>query len=97
LNRLIHFAHHHHNLIEKPLIRPVATGSGHPDPAAVAADGERDSDLVFLEVFNSAYFSDVSLSDWLTHTPPAMVAAHLNVDEATIASWPKNKPEVMPI
>jgi oxalate decarboxylase/phosphoglucose isomerase-like protein (cupin superfamily) len=36
-----------------------------------------DSDLVFLEVFNSAYFADVSLSDWLTHTPPAMVAAQL--------------------
>jgi oxalate decarboxylase len=56
-----------------------------------------DSDLVFLEVFNSAYFADVSLSDWLTHTPPAMVAAHLNVDAATIASWPTDKPEVMPI
>jgi oxalate decarboxylase len=56
-----------------------------------------DSDLVFLEVFNSAYFADVSLSDWLTHTPPAMVAAHLNVDEATIASWPRDKPEIMPV
>ncbi len=56
-----------------------------------------DTDLQFLEVFNSAYFADVSLSDWLTHTPPAMVSAHLNVDAATIASWPSGKPEVVPV
>jgi oxalate decarboxylase len=55
-----------------------------------------DTDLQFLEVFRSAYYADVSLSDWLTHTPPALVAQHLNVDEATIAKFPNNKPEVMP-
>jgi oxalate decarboxylase len=26
-----------------------------------------------------------------------MVAQHLNVSEATIAKFPKNKPEVMPV
>jgi oxalate decarboxylase len=36
------------------------------------------------------------LSDWISRTPPAMVAQHLNVSEATIAKFPKNKPEVMP-
>ncbi|HEY7301357.1 MAG TPA: oxalate decarboxylase family bicupin [Xanthobacteraceae bacterium] len=55
-----------------------------------------DSDLVFLEVFRSPYFADVSLSDWLTHTPPELVAQHLNVDAATIAKFPNNKPEIMP-
>ncbi|MGB6174856.1 MAG: cupin domain-containing protein [Methylocella sp.] len=55
-----------------------------------------DTDLQFLEVFRSAYYADVSLSDWVTHTPPALVAQHLNVDEATIAKFPNNKPEVMP-
>jgi len=55
------------------------------------------SDLRFLEVFKSDHFADVSLSDWMTHTPPAMVAAHLNVDAATLAAWPKDKPEVMPL
>jgi len=55
-----------------------------------------DSDLQFLEIFRSAYFADVSLSDWLTHTPPAMVAAHLNVPVETIKGWPNNKPEIMP-
>jgi oxalate decarboxylase len=55
-----------------------------------------DTDLVFLEVFRSPYFADVSLSDWLTHTPPELVAQHLNVDAATIAKFPNNKPEIMP-
>jgi oxalate decarboxylase len=55
-----------------------------------------DTDLQFLEVFRAPYFADVSLSDWVTHTPAAMVAQHLNVTEQTIAKFPKNKPEVMP-
>jgi oxalate decarboxylase len=55
-----------------------------------------DTDLQFLEVLRSAYFADVSLSDWLTHTPPALVAQHLNVNEETIAKFPNNRPEIMP-
>ena len=55
-----------------------------------------DTDLQVLEVFRSPYFADVSLSDWISRTPPAMVAQHLNVSEATIASFPRNKPEIMP-
>jgi oxalate decarboxylase len=55
-----------------------------------------DTDLVFLEVFRSSYFADVSLSDWLARTPPALVAQHLNVDVATIAKFPNDKPEIMP-
>jgi oxalate decarboxylase len=55
-----------------------------------------DTDLQFVEVFKSSYFADVFLSDWLTHTPPAMVAQHLNVDETTIAKFPNNKPLAMP-
>ena len=54
------------------------------------------SDLQFLEVFNSAYFSDVSLSDWLAHTPPLMVAQHLNIDPQVVSRFPDNKPEIMP-
>jgi oxalate decarboxylase len=55
-----------------------------------------DTDLQFLEVFRSDHFADVSLSDWIARTPPALVAQHLNVSEAAIAKFPRNKPEVMP-
>jgi oxalate decarboxylase len=56
-----------------------------------------NTDLIYLEVFNSSYFSDVSLSDWLTHSPPAIVAQHFNVDPAVIARFPRNKPMVVPV
>jgi oxalate decarboxylase len=56
-----------------------------------------NTELQFLEVFKSPLFQDVSLSDWLTHTPPAMVAQTFNVDPAVIAKWPKDKPENLPI
>jgi oxalate decarboxylase len=56
-----------------------------------------DSDLQVLEVFRAPHFADVSLSDWITHTPAAMVAQHLNVSEQTIATFPRNKPEIVPI
>jgi oxalate decarboxylase len=56
-----------------------------------------NTDLVFLEVFRSDHFEDVSLSDWLAHTPHALVAQHLNVDPAVVARFPNNKPEIMPL
>jgi oxalate decarboxylase len=55
-----------------------------------------DTDLQFIGVFRAPRYEEVSLSDWLTHTPPALVAQHLNIDEATIAKWPNNGPGVMP-
>jgi oxalate decarboxylase len=54
------------------------------------------TDLTFLEIFRSDRFEDVSLSDWLAHTPRALVAQHLNMDPAVIARFPINKPEIMP-
>jgi len=55
-----------------------------------------DTDLVFLEVFRSNRFEDVSPSDWLAHTPYALVGQHLNIDPAVVARFPANKPEIMP-
>jgi oxalate decarboxylase len=55
-----------------------------------------DTDLQFIGVFRAPRYQEISLSNWLTHTPPALVAQHLNVDEATIAKWPDNAPGVMP-
>jgi oxalate decarboxylase len=55
-----------------------------------------DIDLQYLEGFRSFYYADVSLSDWLTHSPPEMVAQTLNIDEATIAKFPNDRPLVMP-
>jgi oxalate decarboxylase len=56
-----------------------------------------DTDLQVLEVFRAPQFMDVSLSDWITHTPPALVAQHLNVSPETIAKFPGSRPEIVPL
>jgi oxalate decarboxylase len=56
-----------------------------------------DTDLVYLEVFRSDHFADVSLSNWITHTPPAMVAQTINVERSAIAQFPVGKPLVLPV
>jgi oxalate decarboxylase len=55
-----------------------------------------DTDLQFIGVFRAPRYEEFALSDWLTHTPPALVAQHLNVGETTIAKWPNDRPAVMP-
>jgi oxalate decarboxylase len=55
------------------------------------------TDLVYLEVFRAAHVADVSLSDWLTHTPRSLVAQHLNIEPTTVAQFPSNKPFVLPV
>jgi oxalate decarboxylase len=56
-----------------------------------------DNDLVFLEIFKADSYQDISLSDWLAHTPPALVAAHFNLSAQDIANFPANIPVVMPL
>src|SRR4029077_18374738 len=55
-----------------------------------------DTDLVFLEMFKSDRYQDLSLSEWLSHTPPELVMAHLNIDRATYDMIPKEEIVVVP-
>jgi oxalate decarboxylase len=54
------------------------------------------TDLKFLEMFKSNIYQDLSLSQWLTHTPPDLVIAHLGIDRATLDALPKDEVVVMP-
>lgn len=54
-------------------------------------------DLRFLAVFRTADYQEISLSDWLTHTPAALVAQHLNIDPAAIAKFPAGRPGMVPV
>ncbi|KAI1797166.1 oxalate decarboxylase [Ganoderma leucocontextum] len=47
--------------------------------------------LHFLEIFNTDRFQDISLNQWLALTPPDLVKAHLDLDDATIALLSKTK------
>jgi oxalate decarboxylase len=55
-----------------------------------------DTDLIFLEMFKSSFYQDISFSEWLAHTPPELVAAHLNIDQATLNAIPKEKLVIVP-
>jgi len=55
-----------------------------------------NTDLQFLEIFKTDRFAEVSLSRWLTHAPPSLVAQHLNIDPAVIARFPQGGPDVLP-
>ncbi len=55
-----------------------------------------DTDLVFLEIFKSSYYQDVSLANWLTHLPPQLVIDHLKISEATLCKFPHEETVVRP-
>jgi oxalate decarboxylase len=55
-----------------------------------------DTDLRFLEMFKSSFYQDLSLSSWLSHTPPELVTAHLGFDRATLDGIPREKTILMP-
>ena len=54
------------------------------------------TDLVYMEVFRADRFEEISLSDWLAHSPLEMVAETLNLDPSVIKQFPKNRPDIMP-
>jgi oxalate decarboxylase len=54
------------------------------------------TDLVYMEVFRADRFEEISLSDWLAHSPLEMVAETLNLDQSVIKQFPKNRPDIMP-
>jgi len=55
-----------------------------------------NTDLTFLEMFKASRFEDLSVAEWLTHTPPELVMEHLHVDRATLESMPKEALAIVP-
>ncbi|WP_026606141.1 cupin domain-containing protein [Methylocapsa acidiphila] len=53
--------------------------------------------LRFLEVFTSPEYSDISLASWMANVPHELVAAHLNIDVATLRQMAQTKTPVVPI
>ncbi|KAF9525390.1 oxalate decarboxylase [Crepidotus variabilis] len=47
--------------------------------------------LHFIEIFNTAQYQDISLSNWLALVPPALVQAHLGFSDEFISTLPKTK------
>jgi oxalate decarboxylase len=55
------------------------------------------TDLVFLEMFRTNRYMDLSLSAWIRNTPPELVMQHLGISEETLRAIPKHKPVIMPV
>jgi len=55
-----------------------------------------NTDLKFLEMFRAPQFQDLSVAEWLTHTPPELVMAHLNLDRATLDAMPREALAILP-
>jgi oxalate decarboxylase len=55
-----------------------------------------DTDVVYLEMFKSDRFVDVSLNQWLRRLPPETVTSHLNLDQQLIAKIPSEKELIIP-
>lgn len=58
-------------------------------PHYIKSTGSQD--LRYLEVFRSARFEDLSVSEWLSHMPVELVMAHLNIDRSVYQDIPKRK------
>jgi oxalate decarboxylase len=49
------------------------------------------SNLIFLEMFKSPDYQDISLAAWMAHTPHQLVDQHLKVGTSMLADIPKQK------
>jgi oxalate decarboxylase len=56
-----------------------------------------DSDLVFLEMFKSANYQDISLAEWMAHTPHQLMNQHLQVGTSMLTSIPKEEMVITPV
>ncbi|OCH85111.1 oxalate oxidase [Obba rivulosa] len=66
-----------------------------PAPYGHYIENTGNSTLRFLEIVNSSKFEDVSLTQWLALSPPALVKAHLQLSDDVINSLNKTKPFVV--
>jgi len=56
-----------------------------------------DEDLVFLEVFPTPEYEDISLAEWLAHTPSRLVDQHLGTGEDFLNKIQKKEIVVTPL
>ncbi len=54
------------------------------------------TNLIFLEMFRTDRYQDLSLSEWVRNTPPELVRQHLGISQETLDAIPKEKTEIVP-
>jgi oxalate decarboxylase len=56
-----------------------------------------NTDVVFLEMFKSPNYEDVSLAEWMAHTPHLLVDQHLGVGIQMLDNIPKEEAVIRPV
>ncbi len=56
-----------------------------------------DTDLVFLEMFKTDHYEDISLAEWMAHTPHQLVDQHLHVGRALLDAIPTDESVITPL
>ncbi len=55
-----------------------------------------DEDLVFVEVFPTPFYEDISLAEWLSHTPSRLVDEHIATGEDFLSKIAKKEAVITP-
>jgi oxalate decarboxylase len=55
-----------------------------------------DTDLQFLEVFRTPFYEDISLAEWIAHTPARLVNEHIAVGEDFLSKLPRKEMIITP-
>jgi len=56
-----------------------------------------DTDLVFLEMFKTPEYQDISLAEWMAHTPHLLMNQHLQVGMQMLDAIPKEEMVITPV
>ena len=67
-----------------------------PSMAGHSIENTGTEDLVFLEMFKTDRYQDVSLNQWIAHMPDKMAQAHLRLETSAIRSAPQDKSVLLP-
>jgi oxalate decarboxylase len=67
-----------------------------PSMAGHYIENTGTEDVVFLEMFKTHRYQDVSLNQWIARMPDKMAAAHLKLPVSTIRRAPQDKTPILP-
>jgi oxalate decarboxylase len=67
-----------------------------PSMAGHSIENTGTEDLVFLEMFKSPRYADISLNQWIARMPDKMAEAHLKLPLSAIRSAPQGDNDVLP-
>src|ERR1039457_459296 len=56
-----------------------------------------DSDLVFIEMFRTSEYQDISLAEWMAHTPHLLMNQHLDVGMSVLDNIPTGEVVIRPV